>query len=265
MNKEIYLNISKSLGRAGIREKPEKYFENGVKFSVLAAVVFWFLWSILNGSLMEGIGATAIFFLVCIAGTLIYPKYLANKRAALIERDLPFAMMELSLHTKAMLTTEKGIQKISDGSYGLISEEFRKVLEKVRGKGASLQEALLEMSERFDSRSLKRSIMHIISCYETGNRRLGAATLKRAGRDELSRQRSISREFSGKIALLSLMFIAVSAIVPALFQSFLIVGSTFMQIDFTPIQIIVMTTMVLHAIDIGVLLYIRSITPEFLK
>ena len=61
------------------------------------------------------------------------------------------------------------------------------------------------------------------------------------------------------------MFIAVSAIVPALFQSFLIVGSTFMQIDFTPIQIIVMTTMVLPAIDIGVLLYIRSITPEFLK
>ena len=117
MNKEIYLNISKSLGRAGIREKPEKYFENGVKFSVLAAVVFWFLWSILNGSLMEGIVATAIFFLVCIAGTLIYPKYLAKKRAALIEKDLPFAMMELSLHTKAMLTTEKGIQKIIGGHF----------------------------------------------------------------------------------------------------------------------------------------------------
>ena len=61
------------------------------------------------------------------------------------------------------------------------------------------------------------------------------------------------------------MFIAVSAIVPALFQSFLIVGSTFMQMDFTPVQAIVITTMLLPAIDIGVLLYIRSITPEFLK
>ena len=107
--------------------------------------------------------------------------------------------------------------------------------------------------------------MQIISSYENGNRNIGAAGLKRVGREELSRQRSMAREFSGKIALLSLMFIAVSAIVPALFQSFMIVGSTFMRIDFTPLQIIAITTIILPAVDVAVLLYIRFITPEFLK
>ena len=264
MQYRIYAGLEKSMRKAGIREKPEKYFEKGIRISALGAVIFWFLWSILNGPFIEGIAAAAIFFSACIAGTLAYPKYIAKKRASMAEKDLPFAMMELSLHTKAMLTTEKGIEKISRNN-GLLSDEFRKVLYKVKGKGASLQEALLEMAESFDSRSLRRGIMQIISCYENGNRKIGAAGLKRAGKDELSRQRSISREFSGKISLLSLMFIAVSAIVPALFQSFIIVGSTFMQMDFTPIQVIVITTMLLPAIDIGVLLYIRSITPEFLK
>ncbi len=170
MINEIYLNLEKSLRKGGIRQKPEKYFEKGLKYSVLAAVVFWFFWSLLNNSLAEGIAATAMIFVIFISGTLIYPGYLANKRASLVEKDLPFVMMGLSLHTKAMLTTEKGIEKISKGNHGLKSDEFRKVLEKVKERGISMQEALLEMAEGFDSRSLKRSILQIISCYENGKK-----------------------------------------------------------------------------------------------
>jgi flagellar protein FlaJ len=257
--------LGKSLRRAAIIEKPHQYIGKAVKFSLVAAIIFWFLWSIFNGTFIEGLLGTVLFFFLCISASMIYPKYVAKKRASLVEKDLPFVMLGLSLHTKARLTTEKGIEKIAKGGYGIISMEFRKVLDEVRGRGSSLQESLLGMSERFESRALKRGIMQILSSHENGNRRIGAAGLKRIGRDELSRQRSESREFSGKIALLSLMFIAVSAIVPALFQSFMIVGSTFMRIDFTPLQIIAITTIILPAFDVGILLYIRSITPEFLK
>ena len=261
----VKTNLEKNLRRAAINEKPQQYIEKGVKFSLFTAIIFWFLWSLFNGTFIEGLIATVLFFFICVSAAIVYPKYIARKRASLVEKDLPFVMLGLSLHAKARLTTEKGIEKIAKGSYGIISGEFRKVLEEVRSKGASLQESLLEMSERFDSRALKRSVMQIISSHENGNRKIGAAGLKRIGRDELSRQRSESREFSGKISILSLMFIAVSAIVPALFQSFMIVGSTFMRIDFTPLQVIAITTLIIPAIDVGVLLYIRTITPEFLK
>ena len=154
--------LEKRLRNAGIKSKPEKYIENGIKVSLLASIIFWFLWSLFNGGFLEGIISTLIFFALCLTIAFIYPNYLAIKRASLIEKDLPFAMLGLSLHTKARLNSEKGIEKIAKGSYGQLSIEFGKVLEAVRARGQSLQDSLLELSERFDSRPLKRSIMQKI-------------------------------------------------------------------------------------------------------
>ena len=257
--------LGRQLAKAGIPGKPDAYMGKGIKLSVLASVVFWFLWSLFNSDIYSGILATALVFIVCISAVFLYPGMMARKRAAMIEKELPFMMLNLSLHTRARQPMENAIAKIASGGNDLLSLELRKALAEVKGKGTSLNDALLSFCGRFDSRSLKRSIMQIISCHDLGNRKLGSLAMKRLGREELARQRSVGREFSGKIALLSLMFIAVSAIVPALFQSFIIVGSTFMRFDFTPVQIFVAIAFVLPAVDIALLLYIRAITPEFLK
>jgi hypothetical protein len=61
------------------------------------------------------------------------------------------------------------------------------------------------------------------------------------------------------------LFIAVSAIVPALFQSFVIVGSMVLELDFTPLQVLLVTAVFFPLVDIAVLLYIRGKTPVFLR
>ena len=58
---------------------------------------------------------------------------------------------------------------------------------------------------------------------------------------------------------------AVSAIVPAMFQSFILVGSYFMALSFTAEQVFLIIVVLFPLIDIGILAMINSKTPEFLK
>jgi len=63
----------------------------------------------------------------------------------------------------------------------------------------------------------------------------------------------------------SLMFIAVSAIIPALFQAFIIIGSSFMKLGIDSTQLLLINLAGFPLIDLGILLYIKSQTPAFLK
>ena len=81
----------------------------------------------------------------------------------------------------------------------------------------------------------------------------------------LSRQKSESKEFSGKIVMFSLVFIVLSAIIPALFQAFITVGSSFMEIPFEGFQVLIIVGVLFPLLDTLLLFYIKSSTPEFLK
>ena len=63
----------------------------------------------------------------------------------------------------------------------------------------------------------------------------------------------------------ALVFIAVSAIVPAMFLSFVLIGSYFMKLSFTAVHVLVISTLIFPIIDAGVLMAINSKTPLFLK
>jgi len=63
----------------------------------------------------------------------------------------------------------------------------------------------------------------------------------------------------------SLLFIGISAIVPALFQSFSIVGSAILNLSFTATQLFLIIVVGFPLLDLAVLLYLRSRTPVFLR
>jgi flagellar protein FlaJ len=90
-------------------------------------------------------------------------------------------------------------------------------------------------------------------------------TLKRLTDDLLVRQKIESKEFSGKMVVYALVFIAVSAIMPSMFQSFILIGSYFMKISFTPLQVLAIVVILFPALDISILFMIHSKTPIFLR
>lgn len=237
----------------------------GLRYALLAAVLFWFVFALVSEDLA---GGAMISGLVC-AGVLgvwaCLPKMRRRAAAEEIEKDLGFALMQMAVELSMNAPFEKCMVRVAEGNYGRLSQEFRRAMEEIRGAGAAVQEALFNFASRIDSLAVKRAVAQMIAAYEQGSRKDAGEPLKRIAREHFARQRAVAKEFSGKLVVFSLMFIAVSAIAPALFLAFMAVGSTFMELDFSAEQVLLIAALGFPAIDLAALFYIRSKTPRFLR
>jgi len=139
--------------------------------------------------------------------------------------------------------------------------EYLRVLKDFEN-GSSISEALKKMNLRVNSLNVKRANSSLNNIYLHGS---SSETLKRLTDDLLLRQKIESKEFSGKMVVYALVFIAVSAIMPSMFASFILIGSYFMKISFTQIQILLIIVVLFPVLDIFILFMIHSKTPIFLR
>jgi len=111
--------------------------------------------------------------------------------------------------------------------------------------------------------NIRRANSNLASIYSHGTKNVTG--LKRLAQELLLKQRIESKEFSGKMVVYALVFIAISAIVPAMFMSFVLIGSYFMKLSFTAPQIFMISVGLFPILDGAVLMMINSKTPLFLK
>ena len=163
-----------------------------------------------------GLVASALLSFSCLfAALLMLPSLLASRRASLVEAELPFIMREFSTYLQIGLPFEKCAARIANGSYAL-SPDFALILREAKS-GSPIPSALSSFSARHDSMQVTRFSLLLSQAYETGS---GAESLKRASEELSSAQLSKIREQSGKLSLLSILFIATSAMLPAFFCVF---------------------------------------------
>ncbi len=240
----------------------KKFRENGLK-AALFALFAWLAIGLFTEELLLSL-LLAIFLGIAVLGLLLYMPAMQRKRhAALVESQLPFALTNIAVELNLGLRFEE-ILGHAAGQEGAIGKEFGKVLWEIKEQGASVQEALMHFSERIDSLEVKRAIALFVSVYEQGQKRSGEA-VKMLARELLAKQRAEAKEFSGKLVVYSLLFVAISAVVPALFQSFVIVGSMVLHFTLTVQQIVLIIVAGFPAIDVMALYYIRAKTPLFLR
>jgi len=260
--KEMILVKEKELKKAGIFLSEKEFTEKAVKYSLVfgcISIVCVYAFSELSTAILSGILA----FCIGIFFSIKIPLILKKRKAKKIEKHLPFALMAMAVELNINLSFEKILSNLSEGNYGEFSSEIKKT-EKEIESGASIQKALFNLSERTDSKILKRSVSQIVSIYEHGSKEKGEP-IKQLAKELLSRQKIEAKEFTSKMIMYSVIFIVLSAIIPAMFQAFITIGSTFMELDFTAMQILIITTVFFPALNLGVLLLIKSKTPEFLK
>lgn len=255
--------LEKDLKEAGIKEKGKEYFFKRVKYSVLFSLTGWFSATLMTEDAISGAVFGVFVFASGIALAFYYPKSVKRKKAEELDKDLPFSLMNLAIDLSLGTGFEKAIERIAEEN-NEVGKEFGKALKEMKSTGASMQKVLIELSERTFSKQAKRAIAQIVYAYEKGSRDNGYG-LKRIAEEMLSIQRTKAKEFSGKMVVYSLMFVAVSAIVPALFLAFIIVGSSFLEIEFTSLQVFLTVVVGFPALDVMVLYYIRLKTPVFLK
>ena len=205
------------------------------------------------------------FFALGLALFRLYPAYAERKRSARLEKQLPFVLMQLSTELALGQPFEQALAGLEKG-FGELSQEFKLVSREIDQAGASVQEALLHLSERARSRELRRGLSQVINVYEQGSpgRRPGEA-LRRLARDLLLKQKAEVKEFSGKQVMASLLFISVAAIAPALFMAFVSIGSLFLEVGLTSWQVIAIACLGFPLADLAVIGLIKEKTPECLK
>ncbi|HLD58288.1 MAG TPA: hypothetical protein VI977_01435 [archaeon] len=247
----------------------KKDLEKTFGYSATAGILACFVFALVLEDLVAAIAFGFAFFATAFMAQLFLPLLREKQRAELIERDLPFALMSVSIDLDLNIAFEKCILNAAKGN-SEIAKEFRRIFSDIREKGQSTQQAMLAFSQRTKSTAVKRAVLQLNGFYEQGSgsnekERGSSEAVRRLALELLAKQRSESKAFSGKLVVFSLIFIAFSAIVPALFQSFAIVGSIVLAMELTPMQILVAVTIGFPLLDLMVLFFIRAKTPACLR
>ena len=261
---KFFTALQKDLKESGSKESAQTFLQRMVKISAFAGLFFLLVFVLFFQDIFLG-AITAIVFFAGVLGFLLYsPRQKKKQKAKEMEKDLPFFLMALGVELNVGVPLKNAIENISEKEKNALGKELHTAIKKIDSSGVSLPQALLSISQRTDSLMLRRSLSQINGIYLQGKPGQIQA-LRSLAKEQLSIQKAQSREFNGRIAFYSLLFIAVSTVFPALFQSFVMVGSGFMEISFTPLQVLLVVALFFPLLDIAVLFYIRSKTPVFLR
>jgi flagellar protein FlaJ len=238
---------------AKIYGKKSALFGLGV-WLVIGIIIENILISLLIG-LLSGI---VVFF--C---SLIIPKVMKKNYSKKIEGEFPIVLMMVATELDMGISLEKTLKNAVGNSSEYLSKELLQVL-KEYNDGLSLQKALVNFSDRVNSTQIRRVVLQLINVIDQGKKEEQGLEIKTIAIELLNKQKAEIKEFNGKLAVFSLLFISVSAIIPAMFQSFVIVGSVVLAISYTPLEILLIITVLFPLLDLSVLFFIRNKTPVFL-
>jgi pilus assembly protein TadC len=99
--------------------------------------------------------------------TIGIPYYLAQRRAAELERLLPDALRQIASTLRAGIGIDAALEDIAKLKYGALSQEFERTVMEIR-KGRQLNSALLALAHRSNSPLFERAFGLIVEGIERG-------------------------------------------------------------------------------------------------
>jgi hypothetical protein len=187
-----------------------------------------------------------------------------NKKDEALESQLAEAVLYVSALLSAGMQLEQAFKRCATKE-GKAFEAFSNIAESMEKSNASFQEAVMQASMQYASLYWKRVLSQCVALYEKGDTVKNVQSLRTVARELLSMQKHVIKEFNAKIAMYSMAFIAVSAILPALFQAFIVLGGMFMDFSYTAGEVHAIFNIGFPLLD-GILLgVLMKQTPAILK
>lgn len=247
--------LERNLRQAGLRYSPRAYSGFSlILASAFAALVF--LLALSFSGLLSSFSIAALFFSLTLFFMLEYPSMLRKRKAAEVERDLPLLLRAFATGVVLKEPFEKTLSS-SCKSYGALGSELSIAMREVQ-RGVPVPRALEDFSNRVDSTACKRAAVQLAFVYERG---FGEEGLRKLAGELVEQQRFKSRVFAAQQSFFGLLFVSASTIVPALFSAYVIVGSSFLSMTFSPRDVIIAFAVVFPAIDFLILYYLRQAKP----
>jgi len=173
-----------------------------------------------------------------------------------IDQDLPYFLnnlannLEKGISLKSALEIESKIFENKD--LGLL---LKQGLDKINKKGYSLEKAFSALS--IETENLSRSLYQITDTVTSGSTNK-SDNLRTLSKTIIDKQKSDSKRYSTKLNFISLIFIVISAVVPAIFLMFFLIGASFLELSISKTTIIFVTVVLFPVIDLFLLLFMRA-------
>ena len=186
-------------------------------------VTLFVLIAVLAGLELAGIYLTFL-SMTCVF-LIYYPQIKEKNSYANLNRELPYALRHMGIELKSGKGLHDTLQTIRNANYGVLSEEFNRVLEEVK-YGKPTEESLLEMSHRVKSEGLKRTIHQIIGTLRVGGNL--ANSLDVIAQDISFETRIKLKEYSQKLNSFILIYTFIAILAPVVILIMAMAGSTVM-------------------------------------
>ncbi len=174
-----------------------------------------------------------------------------------ISKDLPFFVNNLANDLEKNVSIKNALEnRITDKT--IISQRLKQALDNVSKKGYSLKDSLLLISK--DHKDFYDVVYQLIEIINSGTKNK-AYPLRILSKTIVEEQAIKMKNYSTKLNLITLLYIVVSAIVPAMLLMFFIIGGNFFEISFSQTTVIFICVVVFPIVDMFLLLVLRSSLP----
>ncbi len=167
---------------------------------------------------------------IATAGILLYaPYFVLRIRAERAEADLPYVLRSIASEVDAgidFITALKDAARVSK----TIGRDIEQAIEMYQ-RGIPVERALKAVGETYTSETIRRAMLHIALLYHSGKE---TDALKKMADEMIAIQKAESKKFSSQLAMFTLVFVAIAALVPALFAMYVLIGSEILDMGLTP-------------------------------
>lgn len=215
------------------------YFFAGALIAFLLAYRLFPTMAIISALTIGAMGGVFIF-----TQLVFYPKIKIKKKVRNIEGQLVFALRTILIEIKSSVTLFNAMNIIGQGNFGDISKEFKKAIDKIN-TGTIEEDALDQMASDNPSLHFRRALWQLVNGIKAGAD--VSAVLSSLVDSMLKEQKNEVKLYGAALKLLSLVYMMIGVIVPAMGLTLLIILSTFPQITIAEIYFWVMLMMLLVA------------------
>lgn len=217
--------LKSDLEASGAKYTPENYIALCTTTAFVFAILSFFIMAIITAafgdgsasSITTGLAISITMALLGFAGglalTLSYPAMQANSKAALIDKELPFALRQLSTQVKAGVSFTRALKSIGDTNYGVLTVEIKKTLSDMDG-GLSTIEALRKLATRNKSQGLQRAVTQISRALRTGGNL--SEIISTIADDVSFETRMKIRDYTELLNLISIVYIMIAVVAPVM-------------------------------------------------
>ncbi len=176
------------------------------------------------------LGVSLIFAGLVLAQLITFPIIRITKKVRDLDRNLVFALRTVLVQLRSGVSLYDSMKVVAEGNYGAVSKEFKRAIDQI--STGTIQEVALErIAEYNPSVYFRRALWQIVNGMRAG---ADVTLVLTESVNSLTEAQSIQiRNYESQMKILSLVYMMLGVIVPALGITFLIVLSSFPQIQIT--------------------------------